>query len=70
MPALSDQQDLSKFNLAVVVLAAGLNRMSTYDALADRFRELVEAATEKGVVTWLARSDSRLHPTLGSASRR
>ena len=51
--ALPDQQDLSKFGIAVVVLAAGLNRMSTYEALADRLREVVEAATEKGVATWL-----------------
>ena len=51
--ALPDQQDLSKFDIAVVVLAADLNRMSTYDALADRFRDLVELATEKEVVTWL-----------------
>lgn len=29
---LPRQQDLSKFDIAVVVLAAGLNRMSTYEA--------------------------------------
>ena len=51
--ALPNQQDLSKLDLAVVVLAAGLNRMSTYETLADRFKEVVDAATEKGTVTWL-----------------
>ena len=50
---LPNQQDLSKFDIAVVILAAGMNRMSTYETLADRLREVVEAATDRGVATWL-----------------
>ncbi len=50
---LPHQQELARFNIAVVVLAAGLNRMTTCEAHADRLREVVDAATRKGVATWL-----------------
>lgn len=49
--SLSHQQNLSKFDIAVVVLAAGRNRMATYRPLADELRRAVEAA-KRGEALW------------------
>jgi len=50
---LPHQRDLSKFAIAIVMLAAGPNRMATYEAVADRLRQVVESATNRGQATWL-----------------
>lgn len=42
--SLTFQQNLSKFDIAVVVLAAGRNRMAAYEPLANTLRRSVETA--------------------------
>lgn len=42
--SLPHQQNLANFDIAVVILAAGLNRMATYEALADELRRAVAEA--------------------------
>lgn len=49
--SLPDQQNLATFGIAVVVLAAGLNRIATYERLADELRQSVEDAT-RGEARW------------------
>lgn len=49
--SLPRQQNLTRFDIAVVVLAAGRNRMATYVRLADGLRASVKAA-RRGEVTW------------------
>lgn len=49
---LPHQQSLTNFEIAVVVLAAGRNRMRTYEPIADLIRNAVENA-KTGEVTWV-----------------
>lgn len=48
---LPRQQNLASFDIAVVVLAAGRNRMATYEPLADQLLRTVEAA-KRGEASW------------------
>lgn len=50
--SIPDQQNLASFDIAVVVLAAGLNRMATYAPLADELNQLV-AGARRGEANWL-----------------
>ena len=45
------QQNLASFDIAVVVLAAGQNRIATYERLADELRRSVEDTT-RGEARW------------------
>lgn len=49
---LPHQQNLSSFDIAVVVLAAKSNRMAAYEPLAERIREAI-ASAETGKATWV-----------------
>lgn len=49
--SLPHQQKLASFDVAVVVLAAGLNRMATYQPIADRLRESLLTA-KRGEANW------------------
>lgn len=42
--SLPHQQNLPAFDIAVVVLACGLNRMATYEPLAGELRKAIESA--------------------------
>lgn len=46
------QQNLSKFNIAIVILAASSTRIESYEPLADQIRRAVEAA-QPGVPQWV-----------------
>jgi hypothetical protein len=46
------QQNLQKFDMAVVVLAAGRNRISTYERMQERLEKTILGAT-RGEATWL-----------------
>lgn len=48
------QQSLPNFEIAVVVLAVGPNRIGTYEPIADVIRDAVENA-KTGEVTWVER---------------
>lgn len=50
--SLPNQQNLAQFEIAVVVLAAGRNRMRTYEALAGQIRQAVETA-KVGETKWV-----------------
>lgn len=49
---LPHQQNLPNADIAVVVLAAGPNRMQTYEKIADKIRDGV-ATARRGEVTWI-----------------
>jgi cytochrome bd-type quinol oxidase subunit 1 len=51
---LPHQQNLSAFDISVVVLASGLNRMATYEPLAERLREAVVAAQRGSALIFTA----------------
>ncbi len=50
--SLPDQQTLARFDIAIVVLAVGRNRMETYRPIADRVRATIERAP-RSEATWL-----------------
>lgn len=49
---LPSQQNLAQFEIAIVVLAAGRNRMRTYEPLVDQIRQAVKAA-KAGETKWV-----------------
>ena|SRR5438876_10915343 len=51
---LPHQQNLSNFDIVVVILAAGPNRMATYEPIADRLQRSVEVATRREALWFTA----------------
>jgi hypothetical protein len=43
---IPDQQNLERFDVGVVVLVVGSDRIQTYEAVADRLQEAVGSATK------------------------
>jgi hypothetical protein len=52
--SLPHQQNLASFHIAVVVLACGLNRMATYEPLADELRQAIESAVRGAALVFTA----------------
>lgn len=51
--SIPNQQNLASFDLAVVILAAGLNRIATYEPLADELRRSIDDA-QRGEARWFS----------------